>query len=71
MDNFKRIAKFELVSFEQFESGLDLSYKALAKSLYESLILPKRATRGSAGYDFYAPFDITLNPGEKIGRAHV
>lgn len=66
MDNFKRIAKFELVSYEQFESGLDSSYKPIAKELYESLKLPKRATRGSAGYDFYAPFDITLKPLETI-----
>ncbi len=66
MDNFKRIAKFELVSFEQFESGLDDNYKEEAHAIYDSLKLPKRATKGSAGYDFYAPFDITLNPGETI-----
>ena len=34
--------------------------------MYANLQLPKRATKGSAGYDFYAPFDITLNPGETI-----
>ena len=28
--------------------------------------MPKRATIGSAGYDFYAPFDIELKPGETI-----
>ena len=28
--------------------------------------LPQRATRYSAGYDCYAPFDITLDPGEDI-----
>jgi len=28
--------------------------------------LPKRATKGSAGYDFYAPFTFTLKPGETI-----
>lgn len=28
--------------------------------------LPKRATTGSAGYDFFAPYDICLNPGEAI-----
>ena len=66
MDNFKRIAKFELVSFEQFESGLDDNYKEESHAIYDSLKLPKRATKGSAGYDFYAPFDITLNPGETI-----
>ena len=33
MDNFKRIAKFELVSFEQFESGLDDNYKEEAHAI--------------------------------------
>ena len=27
-------------------------------------IIPKRQTRGSCGYDFYAPEDIVLTPGE-------
>jgi len=26
--------------------------------------LPKRATKGSAGYDYFAPVDIVLKPGE-------
>ena len=38
----------------------------LAKDAYEIIKLPKRATKGSAGYDFYAPFDFTLKPGETI-----
>ena len=36
------------------------------KKIYESLSIPKRATKGSAGYDFYAPFDICLAPGQTI-----
>ena len=66
MDNFKRVARFEKVSFEQFKSGFDNLDDNKIKELYDSLILPKRATKGSAGYDFYAPFDITLKPGETI-----
>ena len=63
----KRIAQFEKVSFEQFQSGFDgeFSLEEL-KVMYEELPLPKRATTGSAGYDFYAPFDITLEPGQTI-----
>ena len=34
--------------------------------MYEEIRLPRRATRGSAGYDFLAPFSFTLNPGETI-----
>ncbi len=29
-----------------------------------NLQLPKRATKGSAGYDFFAPYDIQLKPNE-------
>ena len=63
----KRIAKFEKVSFDQFQSGFDnlFSVEEL-KEIYEELPLPKRATKGSAGYDFFAPFDITLAPGQTI-----
>ena len=58
----KRIARFEKVSFEQFvkDSGME------DEKLYEKIELPQRATRGSAGYDFYTPFGFTLKPGETI-----
>ena len=63
----KRIAKFEKVSFKQFQSGFDNLFSAEElKEIYEELPLPKRATKGSAGYDFFAPFDITLAPGQTI-----
>jgi len=65
----KRIAKFHKVSFEQFKEGWLSEFKNTEediREIYESLMLPKRATRGSAGYDFFAPLDITLNPGECI-----
>ena len=32
----------------------------------EDIILPKRATQGSAGYDFFSPIDFSLAPGETI-----
>ena len=50
-----RIAKFHKVS--EFQFGRDG---------YESIVLPKRATSGSAGYDFFAPYDFTLEPNEEI-----
>ena len=63
----KRVARFEKVSFEQFQSGFDGEFSLEEiKEMYENLQLPKRATKGSAGYDFYAPFDITLAPGQTI-----
>ena len=63
MSDFKRVAQFERVSFEQYKA----SYEGTElESTYENIKLPKRATVGSAGYDFYAPFDIVLQPGETI-----
>lgn len=61
-------AKFYKVSFEQFKEGMsdfNLNEEEI-KKIYENLSLPKRATIGSAGYDFYTPVDITLKPGETI-----
>ena len=34
--------------------------------MFSGLKLPRRATKGSAGYDFFAPFDLTLAPGETV-----
>ena len=63
-------AKFYKVSYEQFEEGF-LDYNADASkeiihNIYNELKLPKRATKGSAGYDFYTPIDVYLKPGETL-----
>lgn len=62
----QRVAKFEKVSFNQFDKDFVDTYgdKYDAKTVYDAIKLPKRATSGSAGYDFYAPVDIVLAPGE-------
>lgn len=63
----ERIAEFGTVSFEVFKEIAQEEFgitDEAALDAYRSLKLPKRATTGSAGYDFYAPFDITLEPGE-------
>ena len=66
----KRIARFEKVSFEQFVEGwgdtLGITDHDKIRALYDEIRLPRRATAGSAGYDFFAPADITLRPGETI-----
>ena len=63
------IARFEKVSEERFSddalNALDLGKEEAAEA-YINLQLPKRATGGSAGYDFYSPVDIVLEPGESI-----
>lgn len=55
----KKIAKFEKVSLGEF-------VKSSSADLYDFITLPKRATSGSAGYDFFAPDSFTLNPNETI-----
>ncbi len=53
------VAKFEKVSFEQYAKDVEK-----ADEIYENIQLPQRATKGSAGYDFYMPYDLTLAPGQ-------
>lgn len=66
----QRIAKFHKVSKEQFVNAMAEDFpqytQADIEDMYESLSLPKRATKGSAGYDFYAPFSFSLAPGNTI-----
>lgn len=58
----KRIAQFMKVSRAQF--GRDWPFALPCP--YEALRLPRRATAGSAGYDFFSPLDFSLAPGEAI-----
>ena len=62
----ERMDKILKVSEENFISSLDGFSKDESKKIYEDIKLPLRATKYSAGYDFYAPFDFTLKPGETI-----
>lgn len=57
-----RMAEFYAVSREQLESDWPEALGAAP----ESIRLPRLATRGSAGYDFYAPAGFELKPGESI-----
>ncbi len=67
----KKIAKFEKVSREQFVLGwMDAFNTGIGMyDAYDEVRLPKRATTGSAGYDFYALKDVELKPGESIKMA--
>lgn len=57
--------KFEKVSFEQFAKDFESSVYDV-REVYDNLKLPKRATVGSAGYDFFSPIDFVLRPQEGI-----
>jgi len=50
---------FEKISFEQF--SVDISND---KSLYDEYKLPRRGSKYSAGYDFFAIEDMVIHPGE-------
>ena len=63
----EKIAKFEKVSFLQYQKdAFSCSLNSDVLKIYEGIELPRRATKGSAGYDFKAPFDFTLQKGETI-----
>ena len=40
--------------------------KECVKGIYDEIKVPTRATVGSAGYDFYAPIDMSLVPGVEM-----
>lgn len=70
------VAKFEKVSFGQFkkdwlntfpewkdEADIDYMDKVIW-NVWQSIKLPERATKMSAGYDFYMPCDLMIKAGE-------
>ena len=66
----KRIAKFEKVSLKQFSADWKDTFGDVTEEkiqeIYDQIRLPRRATAGSAGYDFFVPVDVQLAPGETI-----
>lgn len=65
----ERIARFEKVSFERFfedfkDTFSEYDTKDKVLKVYESIKLPARATKKSAGYDIYMPITVTLEPGK-------
>lgn len=72
----KRIAQFEKISRNRFlrdwkdtfyeHQELNEELLQEVNNIYDSIRLPKRATTGSAGYDFFSPLTFTLQPGESI-----
>lgn len=66
----RRIARFHKVSIEQYLSVVKEEFPGYSEEevheIHASIKLPRRATRGSAGYDFFAPFAFTLEPGASV-----
>lgn len=69
----QRVGEFEKVSLEEFSKAAYPFFDVASEEetwffagMHKNLPLPTRATSGSAGYDFKAPFNFTLAPGESI-----
>ena len=59
--------KFEKISYEQFAKDIDEGLpEEIIKAIWEGIKLPKRATKNSAGYDFFAPYAFKLPAGQNI-----
>ena len=62
--------KFEKVSYKQFKEAALKNFPNLTESelkdYYDAIKLPRRATKYSAGYDFYIPWSIELHPGDTV-----
>jgi len=61
-----RIAEFEKVSAGRFSADWNDTFGENGEAVYGDIVLPRRATAGSAGYDFFAPVDFELKCGETI-----
>lgn len=65
----QKVAKFLKVSYERFLHDWMDSFgdsEEVVKEIYDSIKLPRRATTGSAGYDFFTPVSIELKPNETV-----
>lgn len=67
MNKFEKISKqrYFIDTEKHFEPNC-WADEVHATEEYENIKLPKRATTGSAGYDFYAPYDITILPRQSV-----
>lgn len=64
-DFFDCFTKNEIIT--DFGVALDENgFETEVRKIYDSIKLPKRGTIGSAGYDFFAPVKIKINPGQTV-----
>ena len=59
---------FNLSETREFEDGTveTIDLHPIVKNVYDSIKLPKRATMGSAGYDFFVPIDLDIVPNTTV-----
>ena len=58
--------RFEKVSYEQYANSREGIDERVIQTEYDGIKLPKRATTGSAGYDFFSPIEFELRVGDTI-----
>lgn len=58
--------QFEKVSRNQFEKDAERYGFSIDEHTYDAILLPKRATKGSAGYDFYIPEQLQIVSGQTV-----
>ena len=66
-----RVAQFEKVSLEQFKKDMLDTFNGVyteneVEGIYETIKLPKRATKFSAGHDIKIPFTKSLAPNDTL-----
>lgn len=65
----EKVAQFMKVSLKEYQKAMKANFNYTddeIKEMYNNIILPKRATIGSAGYDFKIPFPLIIKPNETI-----
>ncbi|SHH15635.1 hypothetical protein [Clostridium grantii] len=61
----KKSRGFEVVTLKQFKKDFSSINLKDIDETYNSIVLPKRATSNSAGYDIFTLCSINLKPGEE------
>lgn len=61
-----RVGQFEKISVKQWRKDYAGALVSEFDYMLDEIPMPKRATKGSAGYDICTPFDIDLLPNEEI-----
>ncbi|MBR5154181.1 MAG: deoxyuridine 5'-triphosphate nucleotidohydrolase [Alphaproteobacteria bacterium] len=66
----QRVAEFKKVSYNEFSKSWKNLFPQTTeeeiKDIYNKILLPTRATKGSAGYDFFSPISFKINSQETI-----
>ena len=62
------VKAFNLSETRELKDGTveTIDLHPIVKNVYDSIKLPKRATMGSAGYDFFVPIDLDIVPNTTV-----